>query len=59
MHVEGARDLIGQIRDVRIDAVRPNSLKGTLLERRERGRPVSAKENAKDLASAGNAPKNR
>ena len=32
VHVEGAFDLIGEIRDVRIDAVGPNSLKGTLLD---------------------------
>ena len=32
VHVEGAVDLIGEIRDVRIDAVGPNSLKGTLLD---------------------------
>jgi len=30
VHVEGTLDLIGQIRDVRIDEVQPNSLKGTL-----------------------------
>jgi tRNA-2-methylthio-N6-dimethylallyladenosine synthase len=30
VHVEGAQGLIGEIRDVRIDAVGPNSLKGTL-----------------------------
>jgi len=30
VHVEGAQSLIGEIRDVRIDAVGPNSLKGTL-----------------------------
>jgi len=29
VHVDGAADLIGQIRPVRIDAVYPNSLKGT------------------------------
>ena len=32
VHVEGALDLIGEIRDVRIDAVGPNSLKGTPLD---------------------------
>jgi tRNA-2-methylthio-N6-dimethylallyladenosine synthase len=32
VHVEGALDLIGQIRDVRVDAVGPNSLKATLLD---------------------------
>ncbi|HWD26798.1 MAG TPA: tRNA (N6-isopentenyl adenosine(37)-C2)-methylthiotransferase MiaB [Rhizomicrobium sp.] len=31
VHVEGAADLIGQIRRVTIDAVYPNSLKGSLL----------------------------
>jgi tRNA-2-methylthio-N6-dimethylallyladenosine synthase len=31
VHVDGAVDLIGQIRRVRIDAVYPNSLKGSLL----------------------------
>jgi tRNA-2-methylthio-N6-dimethylallyladenosine synthase len=30
VHVDGAFNLIGEIRDVRIDAVGPNSLKGTL-----------------------------
>lgn len=30
VHVEGAAELIGSIRDVRIDQVLPNSLKGTL-----------------------------
>jgi len=32
VHVEGAGDLIGEIHDVRIDEVLPNSLKG-MLER--------------------------
>jgi tRNA-2-methylthio-N6-dimethylallyladenosine synthase len=31
VHVDGAEALIGQIRDVRIEAVLPNSLKGALL----------------------------
>jgi tRNA-2-methylthio-N6-dimethylallyladenosine synthase len=31
VHVEGAANLIGQIRDVRIEAVLPNSLKGALV----------------------------
>ena len=31
VHVEGALNLIGEVRDVRIDAVLPNSLKGCLL----------------------------
>ena len=30
VHVEDAQRLIGSVRDVRIDAVLPNSLKGTL-----------------------------
>ena len=32
VHVEGASGLIGEIRDVRIDGMGPNSLKGTLLD---------------------------
>jgi tRNA-2-methylthio-N6-dimethylallyladenosine synthase len=32
VHVEGAFHLIGEIRDVRIDGMGPNSLKGTLLD---------------------------
>ncbi|HTW36714.1 MAG TPA: tRNA (N6-isopentenyl adenosine(37)-C2)-methylthiotransferase MiaB [Rhizomicrobium sp.] len=32
VHVEGALDLVGRIRAVRIDQVLPNSLKGTLLD---------------------------
>jgi tRNA-2-methylthio-N6-dimethylallyladenosine synthase len=31
VHVEGAASLIGQIREVRIEAVQPNSLKGALV----------------------------
>ena len=31
VHVDGAASLIGQIREVRIEAVQPNSLKGALL----------------------------
>ena len=36
VHADGASDLIGQISDVRIDGVGPNSLKGTLLDSFER-----------------------
>ena len=31
VHVEGAANLIGRICEVRIEAVMPNSLKGTLM----------------------------
>ena len=36
VHVDGAIDLIGQIRPVRIDAVGTNSLKGSLISSREK-----------------------
>jgi len=36
VHVEGAADLIGEIRDVKILAAQPNSLKGALIGARPR-----------------------